>query len=187
MPEEKIAYHLRQIMIELERLGWTWTEEELSNTPHRIARWWVSWASAPEPNLTLFDCNHDELVIVKDVQFSSLCSHHLVPYQGVASLAYLPNGTVIGLSKIPRLIKYLAQRPTIQEQLTRQILDRFVEKVQPDFAILILKAQHGCVSCRGAEDRNAAMTTSALYFNKKRFPTYHDVNIVKQEALALMR
>ena len=184
---EQLVQGLKQVMAAMERAGWQWTEEEKERTPERIARWWLEWAEAPPPTLTTFGTTVDEIVAVSGVQFASLCSHHLVPYEGRAGLAYLPAGRIVGLSKIPRLIKWCAARPTVQEQLTQEIVNMFVEKVRPSFVIIVMEAKHGCVSCRGVEEKEARMRTSAMWWDRTRFgndPT--TVRSLKEEALRLL-
>jgi GTP cyclohydrolase I len=110
----------------------------------------------------LFDVDYDEMVIVKDVEFYSMCEHHLLPFFGKAHIAYVPNGKVIGLSKIPRLVDVFARRLQVQERLTMQIADAISEAIDPQGVAVILDAQHLCMMMRGVEKQHSATVTSAM-------------------------
>lgn len=110
----------------------------------------------------LFDVDYDEMVIVKDVEFFSLCEHHLLPFFGKAHIAYVPQGKVIGLSKIARLVDVFARRLQVQERLTRQISDAIEEAIQPQGVGVILEAQHLCMMMRGVEKQHSSTVTSAM-------------------------
>jgi GTP cyclohydrolase I len=110
----------------------------------------------------LFDVDYDEMVIVKDIEFFSLCEHHLLPFFGKAHVAYVPNGKVIGLSKIPRVVDVFARRLQVQERLTTEIADAISEAVNPQGVAVILEAQHLCMMMRGVEKQHSATVTSAM-------------------------
>jgi GTP cyclohydrolase I len=110
----------------------------------------------------LFDVDYDEMVIVKDIEFFSLCEHHLLPFFGKAHVAYVPNGKVIGLSKTARLVDVFARRFQVQERLTRQISDAIDEAIQPQGVAVILEAQHLCMMMRGVEKQHSSTVTSAM-------------------------
>lgn len=110
----------------------------------------------------LFNVDYDEMVIVKDIEFYSLCEHHLLPFHGKAHVAYVPNGKVIGLSKIARLIDVFARRLQVQERLTRQISDAIEEAIKPQGVAVILEAQHLCMMMRGIEKQHSHTVTSAM-------------------------
>jgi GTP cyclohydrolase I len=110
----------------------------------------------------LFDVDYDEMVIVKDIEFFSMCEHHLLPFFGKAHVAYVPNGKVIGLSKIPRLVDVFSRRLQVQERLTRQIGDAITEAIHPQGVAVILEAQHLCMMMRGVEKQHSLTTTSAM-------------------------
>jgi GTP cyclohydrolase I len=110
----------------------------------------------------LFDVDYDEMVIVKDIEFYSMCEHHLLPFFGKAHVAYVPNGKVIGLSKIPRLVDVFSRRLQVQERLTRQIGDAITEAIQPQGVAVILEGQHLCMMMRGVEKQHSATVTSAM-------------------------
>jgi GTP cyclohydrolase I len=110
----------------------------------------------------LFDVEYDEMVIVKDIEFYSMCEHHMLPFFGKAHVAYVPNGKVIGLSKIPRLVDVFARRLQVQERLTTQVADAIVEAIHPQGVAVILEAQHLCMMMRGVEKQSSDTVTSAM-------------------------
>jgi GTP cyclohydrolase IA len=110
----------------------------------------------------LFDVVYDEMVIVKDIEFFSLCEHHLLPFFGKAHIAYVPNGKVIGLSKIPRVVDVFARRLQVQERLTTQVADAISDAIDPQGVAVILEAQHLCMMMRGVEKQHSATVTSAM-------------------------
>jgi GTP cyclohydrolase IA len=110
----------------------------------------------------LFEVDYDEMVIVKDVEFFSLCEHHLLPFFGKAHIAYVPQGKVIGLSKVPRVVDVFARRLQVQERLTTQIADAIADAIDPQGVAVILEAQHLCMMMRGVEKQHSATVTSAM-------------------------
>lgn len=110
----------------------------------------------------LFDVDYDEMVIVKDVELFSLCEHHMLPFFGRVHVAYIPNGKVIGLSKIPRLVDVFARRLQIQERLTRQIADAIQDAIEPHGVGVVLEARHLCMMMRGVEKQHSSTVTSAM-------------------------
>ena len=152
----------------LTRIGEDPTRDGLIDTPKRMERSMAfltrGYAMSVEEVLhkALFDVDYDEMVIVKDIEFFSMCEHHLLPFFGKAHIAYVPNGKVIGLSKIPRLVDMFARRLQVQERLTRQIGDAIEETIQPQGVAVILEAQHLCMMMRGVEKQHSQTTTSAM-------------------------
>ena len=141
----------------------------LIDTPARVARGYSEifggLHKTPEEVLTTtFDLGHDELVIVKDINFNSMCEHHLLPFYGHAHIGYIPNenGRITGLSKLARVTDVFAQRPQVQERLTGQIADSVMNILQPRGAIVILEAEHMCMSLRGVRKPGAVTTTSVV-------------------------
>jgi GTP cyclohydrolase IA len=109
-----------------------------------------------------FKQDYDEMVVVNDINFTSLCEHHLLPFIGIATVGYIPQGTVVGLSKIPRLVDCFSRRLQIQERLTNEIAEAMNLHLQPKGVGVIIEAQHQCMSCRGVRKQNAKMITSAM-------------------------
>jgi GTP cyclohydrolase I len=143
--------------------------EGLKNTPDRVARMYTELLSgyAEDPariiNNALFHVNYDEMVLVRDIEFYSLCEHHMLPFLGRAHVAYIPAGIVIGLSKIPRIVDMYARRLQIQERMTRQIADFVQETLQPQGVAVVVEAIHLCSMMRGVKKHDARMTTSAMH------------------------
>ncbi len=141
----------------------------LVDTPARVARGYAEifgglHKSADEVLTTTFDLGHDELVIVKDIRINSICEHHLLPFYGVAHIGYIPNenGRITGLSKLARVADVFAHRPQVQERLTSQIADSIMRILEPRGAIVIIEAEHMCMSVRGVRKPGAVTTTSVV-------------------------
>jgi len=140
----------------------------LAGTPARVERMYAELTSgyemAPEDvlNDAIFDVAYSEMVVVKDIPFHSLCEHHMLPFAGVAAVAYIPAGRVIGLSKIPRVVDMYARRLQIQERLTQQIADLLMEQLEPKGVGVVIEATHLCASMRGVRKPGMVMTTSAV-------------------------
>jgi len=113
-------------------------------------------------NNALFTVDYNEMVIVKDIDFYSLCEHHLLPFFGKCHVAYIPNGKVVGLSKIPRLVDIFARRLQVQERLTNQIANTLLEKINPLGVAVVTEANHLCMAMRGVEKQNSVAVTSAM-------------------------
>jgi GTP cyclohydrolase I len=120
--------------------------------------------TADEVLATTFDLGHDEMVLVKDIELYSTCEHHLVPFHGVAHIGYIPNesGRITGLSKLARLVDVFAKRPQVQERLTTQVADSLVRILEPRGAIVVMEAEHLCMSMRGVRKPGAKTVTSAV-------------------------
>ena len=140
----------------------------LVRTPERVARMYTELLAGyiVDPmsiiNDALFDVTYDEMVIVRDIEFYSLCEHHLLPFMGRAHVAYLPKGKVIGLSKIPRIVDLFARRLQVQERMTRQIADFLNDVLQPKGVAVVVEGLHLCTMMRGVKKHNARMTTSSV-------------------------
>lgn len=143
--------------------------EGLDKTPERVARMYQELLSGyridPQEmvNDALFEITYDEMVIVRDIEFYSLCEHHMLPFLGRAHVAYLPNGRVIGLSKIPRIVDLYARRLQVQERMTRQIADLLNELLDPKGVAVVVEGLHLCAMMRGVKKHDARMTTSAMH------------------------
>ena len=160
---------LREIYAEvLTRIGEDPARDGLMNTPKRVEKSLefltrgYRQTVAEAINGALFDVDYDEMVIVKDVEFYSQCEHHLLPFFGRAHVAYIPQGKVIGLSKIPRIVDVFARRLQVQERLTREIADAIEEAIHPQGVAVILEAQHLCMMMRGVEKQSSHTVTSAM-------------------------
>lgn len=153
----------------IKALGEDPEREGLKNTPHRVSRMFTELLSGytqdPQKviNGALFNITYDEMVIVRDIEFYSLCEHHMLPFLGRAHVAYLPAGKVIGLSKIPRIVDMYARRLQVQERMTRQIADFLQKTLQPQGVAVVVEAVHLCSMMRGVKKHDARMTTSAMH------------------------
>ncbi|MDP9158692.1 MAG: GTP cyclohydrolase I FolE [Acidobacteriota bacterium] len=150
------------------RLGEDPAREGLVRTPSRVQSAWEfltrGYKEDPEAMLknALFSVNYDEMVIVKDVEMFSLCEHHMLPFFGKVHVAYIPNGKVIGLSKIPRLIEIFSRRLQIQERLTTQIAETIQNVIEPQGVGVVIEARHLCMMMRGVEKQHSATVTSSM-------------------------
>jgi GTP cyclohydrolase IA len=150
------------------RLGENPTREGLIDTPDRVAKAFEyltkGYKEDPEAllNSALFKVTYDEMVIVKDVEMFSLCEHHMLPFFGKVHVAYIPNGKVIGLSKIPRLVELFSRRLQIQERLTTQIAETIQNAVEPQGVGVVIEARHLCMMMRGVEKQHSATVTSSM-------------------------
>src|SRR5574338_124658 len=161
---------IRKSVLEiLKAVGEAPEREGLTNTPDRVARMYAEllsgYAMDPEKfiNGALFNINYDEMVLVRDIEFYSLCEHHMLPFIGRAHVAYLPDGKVLGLSKIPRIVDMYARRLQVQERMTRQIADFLMDLLKPQGVGVVIEAMHMCSMMRGVKKHDARMTTSAMH------------------------
>jgi GTP cyclohydrolase I len=166
LDKKKIEEGVRLI---LEGIGEDVTREGLIGTPGRVADMYEEIFSGIglDPSEVLgpmFDENHDEIILVKDIPFYSTCEHHLVPFVGKAHIAYVPNesGKIIGISKLTRVLEIVARRPQIQERLTTIVANSIMEKLKPRGVIVIVEAEHLCMSMRGVKKPNTVTVTSAI-------------------------
>jgi GTP cyclohydrolase I len=153
----------------LNSIGEDPNRDGLKRTPERVFRMYGELFSGywTDPvklvNDAIFDVKYDEMVLVKDIEFYSMCEHHMLPFIGRAHVAYIPNGKVLGLSKIPRVVDMYARRLQVQERMTRQVADFFKELLQPQGVGVVIEAMHLCSMMRGVKKHNARMTTSAMH------------------------
>lgn len=166
MDKAKIEEGVRLI---LEGVGEDPDREGLQKTPARVARMYeeVFAGLYEDPSKhfeTTFDEHHEEMVLVRDIPFYSMCEHHLVPFFGLAHVAYIPakSGRICGLSKLARLVDVYAKRPQVQERLTSQIADTLIEHLNPQGVLVVLEAEHLCMSMRGIKKPGSRTTTSAV-------------------------
>jgi GTP cyclohydrolase I len=159
----------------------------LRDTPSRVARAYAEQFAGlrqrPRDVLsTVFDADHDEIIIVRDIELHSTCEHHLVPFTGVAHIGYIPNqkGQITGLSKLARLVDVYARRPQVQERMTSQIADALVESLEPRGVIVVIEAEHLCMTMRGVRKPGARTVTSAVR------GAFRDSNVTRAEAMSLI-
>ena len=152
----------------LQIIGEDPNREGLEKTPHRVykAFEFMTKGYRQDPkeilNEALFESSNDEMVLIKDIEFYSMCEHHLLPIIGRAHVAYIPDGKVVGLSKIPRMVEVFARRLQIQEQMTEQIADAIIETIKPKGVGVVIQARHMCMEMRGVQKVNSTTTSSAL-------------------------
>jgi GTP cyclohydrolase I len=160
-----IASHFRKI---IELLGLDLEDPNLVETPERVAKMYLELfaglSEGAEPRVTFFpnDEGYTSMVMEKDIPFYSLCSHHFVPFYGHAHVAYIPNQSIVGLSKMARIVDFYAHRPQLQERLTEQIAGFMAEKLDPQGVMVVVEARHLCVEMRGIKKPGALTVTSAI-------------------------
>ena len=159
--------------------------EGLKKTPGRVARMYAELFAGlhqdPEQHLeAMFDEDHHEMVVLRDIAFNSMWEHHLMPFEGRAHIAYIPGGKVLGLSKLARLVDVFAHRPQVQERLTSQIADVLARRLNVKGCAVVLEAVHTCMTCRGVKKSGSIMVTSALR------GIMHSNQCTRAEVLALL-
>ncbi len=175
---------LRELLV---RLGEDPEREGLMRTPERMERALEyltrGYNEDPEKTLkdALFAVSYDEMVIVKDIEMFSLCEHHILPFFGKVHVAYIPNGKVIGLSKIPRLVDIFARRLQVQERLTTQIAESIQHAIEPQGVGVVIEARHLCMMMRGVEKQHSSAVTSAM------LGVFRDRQETREEFLSLIR
>ncbi|HEX4165048.1 MAG TPA: GTP cyclohydrolase I FolE [Bryobacteraceae bacterium] len=189
-PEGQIAGHMRDI---IGLLGEDATREGLQRTPIRVEKafkYLTSGYSADVQQIVngaLFDVNYDEVVIVRDIEFFSMCEHHMLPFFGKIHVAYLPGSKVIGLSKIPRLVDVFARRLQIQERLTQQVAETIQNLLNPRGVGVICEARHFCMMMRGVEKQHSGAITSAMLgaFRENKETRNELLSLIAQRARAI--
>ncbi|MFN0059154.1 MAG: GTP cyclohydrolase I FolE [Planctomycetota bacterium] len=164
MDHAKIAAAARML---LEAIGEDPNREGLRGTPQRIARMYAEVFRGLNEDRsgvlsTVFSENYDEIVLVKDIAFYSMCEHHLLPFTGLAHVAYIPSGKVVGISKLARAVEHFARRPQIQERLTNQVADLISEELSPRGVAVVIEATHTCMTMRGVQKSGSKVITSAM-------------------------
>lgn len=183
MDTARIEKAVREI---LEAVGEDPDREGLRDTPARVARYYaevlngIAVDPAEEVDAFFGEEHYQEIVMVKDIPFYSLCEHHLVPFHGKAHVAYLPRGRVTGLSKLARVVEGFAHRPQMQERLTAQVADALVERLDPLGVLVVVEAEHLCMSMRGVKKPGAATVTSAVRGTMAKDPA------TRAEAMSLL-
>ncbi|MBG0826773.1 GTP cyclohydrolase I FolE [Planomonospora sp. ID67723] len=180
----RIEKAVREILI---AIGEDPDRDGLQDTPGRVARAYAEQFAGlgqiPEDVLTkVFDVDHDEMILVRDIEVYSTCEHHLVPFHGVAHVGYIPNekGQVTGLSKLARLVDVYARRPQVQERMTSQIADALMRVLEPRGVIVVIECEHLCMTMRGVRKPGAKTTTSAVR------GIFRDSDKTRAEAMALI-
>jgi GTP cyclohydrolase I len=161
---ERVAAAVREILV---AIGEDPEREGLRQTPRRVAEMYAELfaglSTDPYEFLRVgFDESHEEMVILKDISFYSLCEHHLLPFFGCVHVGYIPNGRVAGLSKLARVVDAFARRPQLQERLTSQVADCILEALKPDGVAVVVEAEHLCLSLRGVKKPGTRVVTSAM-------------------------
>ncbi len=150
----------------IEAIGEDPTRQGLVRTPERVARAYAELFCGlredPRKHLEVgFDADHHEMVILRDIPFYSVCEHHFMPFHGTAAVGYLPDGRVVGVSKLARVVEGYARRPQLQERLTGEVADAIMESLHPDGVAVVMEAEHLCMTQRGVEKPGSRMVTSA--------------------------
>jgi GTP cyclohydrolase I len=169
---ERIEKAVREILL---GLGEDPDRDGLLETPERVARAYAELCGGlredPRRHLaTTFDEDHREMVILRDIPFASICEHHLLPFTGKAHVGYIPQGRVVGLSKLARVVEGYARRPQVQERLTSAIADAIMEELEPDGCGVVIEATHTCMTIRGIQKPGSSMITSAMRGGFRRRP-----------------
>ncbi|MCW2726220.1 MAG: cyclohydrolase FolE, partial [Frankiales bacterium] len=167
--QEAAARAVRQLLV---ALGQDTESESLADTPARVAATYAELLAPREFDLKTFpnDEGYDELVVARDIPFSSLCEHHLLPFVGVAHVAYMPGDRILGLSKLARVVELFARRLQVQERLTKQVASWLQEQLSPRGVGVVLEAEHMCMSIRGVRATGARTVTSTLYGSLRNDP-----------------
>jgi GTP cyclohydrolase IA len=161
---ERIRKAVREI---LAAVGEDPNREGLLDTPDRVARMYAELFSGlhTDPAVHLektFTQKHDEMVVVKDIEFASMCEHHLLPFMGKAHIAYLPNGQIVGLSKLARVVEAVARRPQVQERMTEAVADLIMKHLRPRGVAVVVEAAHTCMTIRGVRKPGSETITSSM-------------------------
>lgn len=164
MDLKRIKKAVREILI---AVGEDPEREGLRNTPSRVARMYGELFDGLKQDparhlVSSFTEHYDEMVVLRDIPFNSMCEHHLMPFEGKAHVAYLPDGKVVGISKLARVVDDFAHRPQVQERLTSQIADLLMEALQAKGVAVLIEATHTCMTCRGIKKSGSMMVTSAV-------------------------
>ncbi len=188
MSEVKVEMELEDLVREfLAKLGEDPEREGLLKTPYRVARAYEFLTKGYKQdvetvmNNAVFKEKYNQIVIVKDIDFYSLCEHHLLPFFGKVHIAYIPNGKIVGLSKMPRIVEVFARRLQVQERMTEQIAETLYTYLEPYGVGVVVEGQHLCMMMRGVEKQNTVATTSAM------LGEFHEDVKTREEFLNLIR
>lgn len=181
---ERICKAVREILI---AVGENPDREGLLETPDRVARMYAEMfqglhkEAGDHLSKTFTQETYDEMVVVRDIEFASMCEHHLLPFTGRAHVAYIPRGRVVGLSKIPRVVEALAHRPQLQERLTQQIAEMLMGRLDAKGVAVVVEATHSCMTIRGVKKPGSTFVTSAM------LGLFRDRHATRAEFLSLIR
>ena len=181
---DKIKEITKELLLEI---GEDPNREGLIKTPHRVSKSWkyltggYSQTIEDVVNEAIFSVENEDMIIVKDINYYSLCEHHLLPFMGRVHVGYIPNGKVLGLSKIPRIIDIFARRLQLQEQLTYQIAESITDFLNPKGVGVVIEGEHLCMRMRGVQKQNATMQTSSMtgIFRKEEKTREEFLNLIK--------
>ena len=166
MDQEKVKDLVKTLLTEI---GEDPTREGLKSTPVRVAKAYEFLTRGYQQDIdevlngAIFNEKYDEMVLVKNIDFYSMCEHHLLPFYGKVHVAYIPNGKIVGLSKVPRIVEVFSRRLQVQERMTQQIADTIAKYLQPIGVAVVAEAFHMCMMMRGVEKQNSSATTSAMH------------------------
>jgi GTP cyclohydrolase I len=180
--QERIRAAVREILL---AVGEDPDREGLRETPDRVARMYAEMFAGlrkdpSEPLRKTFTEKYDEMVVIKDIGFESMCEHHLLPMMGKAHIAYVPDGRIVGLSKLPRVVEVLSRRPQVQERMTEEIADLVMDQLLPRGVAVVLEATHTCMTVRGVRKAGSLCTTSAVR------GVFHTNQSTRAEVMALI-
>ncbi len=175
----------------IEEVGEDPEREGLKKTPHRVAKAYEFLTQGYRKdikqvfNCAVFNEKYDEMVIVKDIDFYSMCEHHLLPFYGKVHIAYIPDGKIVGLSKIPRIVDVFARRLQVQERMTQEICDTLEEHLTPRGVAVVVEAYHMCMMMRGVQKQNSITTTSAMHgiFKEDARTRSEFLNLISQKTI----
>ncbi|MGK9477858.1 GTP cyclohydrolase I FolE [Melioribacter sp. OK-6-Me] len=175
----------------LNEIGEDPSREGLKRTPHRVAKAYEFLMQGYNKKIeeilngAIFEEKYDEMVIVKDIDFYSMCEHHMLPFFGKVHIAYIPNGKIVGLSKLPRIVDAFARRLQVQERMTQQIADTIDEYLNPAGVAVVIEAYHMCMMMRGVEKQNSITTTSAMHglFSEDTRTRSEFLNLIAQKRI----
>ncbi|MEW6194562.1 MAG: GTP cyclohydrolase I FolE [Bacteroidota bacterium] len=175
----------------LTELGEDANREGLKKTPHRVAKAYEFLTQGYHKKIedilngAIFSERYDEMVIVKDIDFYSMCEHHLLPFFGKAHIAYIPDGKIVGLSKIPRVVDVFAKRLQVQERMTQEIADTIEKYLSPRGVAVVVEAYHMCMMMRGVQKQNSITTTSAMHgiFKEDARTRTEFLNLISQKRI----
>jgi GTP cyclohydrolase IA len=176
----------------LKEIGEDPHREGLLKTPHRVAKSYAFLTSGYNKNINeilngaVFNEKYDEMVLVKNIDFYSLCEHHMLPFYGKVHVAYIPNGRIVGLSKIPRIVDVFSRRLQVQERMTQQIADTINKYLEPQGVAVVSEAYHMCMMMRGVEKQNSSATASAVHgvFKEDARTRGEVMNLISQKNLS---